>query len=314
MNQSIYHMADDQGMTTSDQVIKKDIIRRLMYTQANNLSVGTQIVGTETIDSLDIEFEYPGEMSAQYPVAMDSVTERERISWNRFEMSLEQGQSRYFMTDSAKLRGVSNLQQRMTSRRSGEALARRKDENIIGTIKDAAISENEEAIPNGEEWDQDTTDLVEEFRQMWEEILVNAPLSNLDVRNFSVVLPVRIWTQLNTLELINNVQQQMKDYLGQTFGFSLWPTKLGMHEDDKVDLQNTAIMIIPGSETAIHGQLSTSAASSAGVPLVETERAFGKGEDYLVKQWFNTGIMEHESAEAGKTPRVSVRTNVDSTQ
>lgn len=311
-NNSIEEIAAPDGQTTEDDVLKKQVVREILYKQAGNLSVGTQIVGTDEFDVLDVQFNYPGEMSAEYPVAQDSTTNRQRITWNEFDMSLRRGQSRYFITDSAKLRGVGDLQQNFTQRRSGEAMARRKDENILGTLADGAFSENTQSYSAGGEWDNDDVDVVDRLHGMWTDILVNAPINNANVNEMAVVLPIEIWSELNQVELINNVQQQLKDYLGQTFGFSLYPTKVGMKEDDQIDLQDTVTMMIPGQDTALHGVLSEDAADDAGVPLVEEERVTGTGEEYLVNQWFNTTILEHESGSGGTSPRIATRTNVNS--
>lgn len=307
-NKTIEEIASD-GQTTEDQVYRERIVRELLYKQAGNLSVGTQIVDETPFNTLDVKFSFPSEMSATYPVAQDSTDSRERITWEDFEMTLQRGQSRYFIADSAKLRGVDNLQLQMTQDRSGEAMARRKDENILGTLANGAYSENEDVAANP--WNSDDADIVNELHTMWTDILTNAPVNNVDIENFAVVLPIEVWTEINALELINNVQQQVSEYLGQTYGFSIFPTKVGMHDDDSIDLQDTAMMMIPGDDTAIHGVLSEDAASEAGVPLVEQERQQGKGEEYLVSQWFDTQVLEHESTGDGESPRISVRTGVN---
>lgn len=308
-NDSIEDIAAPDGQTTEDEVYRQRIVRELLYKQAGNLSVGTELVGETNFDTLDVKFSFPSEMSASYPVAQDSTDSRQRITWEDFEMTLRRGQSRYFIADSAKLRGVDDIQTQMTQERSGEAMARRKDENILGTLADGAYSENEDSVETS--WTSDDADIVDGLHQMWTDILTNAPINNVDIENFAVVLPIEVWTETNALELINNVQQQVQDYLGQTYGFSIWPTKVGMHPDDNVDLQDTAIMMIPGDDTAIHGVLSDSAANEAGVPLVEQERQTGKGEEYMVSQWFNTRVLEHEASGAGESPRISVRTGVN---
>jgi len=309
--QTITEIAAD-GEATEDDVLRRQVVRELLYKQAGNLSVGTQIVDTTSFDVLDVKFEYPGEMSAEYPVAQDTTVDRQKITWNEFDMSLQQGEGRYFIADSAKLRGMGDLQQRFTQQRQGEALARRKDENILSALLNGSPSANDDTASAGDEWDQANVDMVDELHGMWTDILTNAPINNANVGNFSVVLPIEIWAEINQVELINNVQQQIRDYLGTTFGFSIYPTKLGLHDDDQVDLQDEAIMLIPGDETAIHGMLSDGAAASAGVPLVEEERIAGRGDEYIVSQWFNTAIVEHEGAGTGESPRIATRKNVNS--
>lgn len=306
-NESIYQIA--AGETTEDQVYRMQVLRELLYKQSGNLSVGTQVVDETTFDVLDVQFSHPGEMTADYPVQQDAVTNRQRIDWQEFDMSLQRGQTRYFMADSAKLRGVGNIQQDRSQRRAAEAMARRKDENILETLNDGATAENTDTAANA--WNSDNADVVEYLYEMWTDILTTAPINNANINNFAVLMPIEIWTELNQVELINNVQQQIRNYLGQTFGFSMYPTKLGYNDDDQFDHRDTVTMLIPGDETAIHGVLSEDAASSAGVPLVEEERVTGRGEEYMISQWFNTSILEHESGSSGESPRIAVRNDVN---
>ena len=315
MNQSIEEFAANANMnygeTTRDQVLKEEIIRQVLYTESGQLTVGNQVVGTDQLSSLSVDFTYPGEASAEYPVDHDATTERQRITWSDFSMKLYQAQTRYAITDGAKLEGMAEMQMDRTRRRASEALARKKDENILKTLEEGAISENDETLPAGNEWNQDNVDMVDELWDMWTDILVNAPLNDMNVSNFSVILPIEIWAELNQTELINNVQQRLRDYLGQTFGFSFYPTKMGMHNDNDVDLQDSVIMLIPGGETAVHATLDPQVAASRGVPLTEQRRNWAQGEEWLIKQWFNTKVFEHESGDADASPRIAVRRNVN---
>jgi hypothetical protein len=316
MNAGIEEIAANENMnygeTNRDQVLKEEVLRQVLYTEAGQLTVGTNVIGTDQLSSLSVDFTYPGEASAEYPVDHDATTERQRITWSEFSMKLYQAQTRYAITDGAKLEGMSDMQMPRTRRRASEALARRKDENILKTLEEGAVSENTESLPSGDEWDQDNVDIVDELWDMWTDILVNAPLNSMDVSNFAVILPVEIWAQLNQTELINNVQQRLRDYLGQTFGFEMYPTKMGMHDDHNANLQDTAIMMVPGGDTAVHATLDPQVASNAGVPLTEQRRNFARGEEWLVKQWFNTKVFSHESGEDDVSPRISVRQNINS--
>jgi hypothetical protein len=311
------HNMGTKGDTTSDQVLKEEVVRRLLYTESGALSVGEQLVGTENMNQLGVDFEYPGETTAKHPIANDTLVDRQRITWERFSMRLRRGQTRFFMSDGAKLEGMAEMHLDRMRRRSSEALARRKDENILGRLYNGAWSENRDDMA-GEHWDDDGTDMIDELFEMWKELQIATPVSDLETSSYAVVLPAEIYIEMHKLELINDIQQQLKDAIGQMFDFTFYGTKLGFHPDDQAydkydyKAQDTAMMLIPGSDTALHGVLSPEAASSAGVPLAESERVYGAGEDYYVTQWFETGIMEHESSNEGETPRISVRTGVNS--
>lgn len=306
----------DIGDHTKDEVLKQEIVREIITANAGTLSVGTNLVGTRQMNQKSVEWTYPGSTTADYPVAPDTIVDRQRFGWKEFDMRLKRAQTRYFISDDAKLEGMADAQAERAASSSAAALARRKDDNILGTLVNGAYDENEKEA--GGNWRDISTDTMEEeLWEMWEDILVNTPVDSMDISSMAVVLPARVYTQLNRLKLINNIQQRMQDYLSQTFNFEFYPTKMGMHEDDQLeerhgyDMQDTALMVMTGPDTAIHGELSAEAAASAGVPLVEgPNREFGLGEDYLITQWFNTGIMEHETGKAGETPRVAVRSNI----
>lgn len=303
-----------RGDTTRDQVLKEEIVREILYTESGSISVGTELVAVQEMPQRAVHFTYPGEMDASYPVAPDTVGDRQRVTWAEFSMQLRRAQVRYGIADETKLAGMADLQMDTTQERASEALARRKDENILSTLADGAYSENEVTYGDGEEWNSDDfeeSDIVDGLFNLWKKIIVNAPLATLDNFNMAVALPAEVYTEVNKPMLINNVQQQIEQYLGTTFGFQLYPHKVGFHPNDKIDLQDTAIMVMPGSETAIHGELSASSAAAQGVPLVEEERQFGKGEQYIVSQWFNTGVMSHESQEEGVSPRIAIATGVN---
>lgn len=314
----------NHGDTTRDQVLKEELIRQLLYTESGSLSVGTEIIGSQTMDQRGVEFAYPGEMSAEYPVEMDTQSGRQRLEWSEFSIKLHRANVRYGISDGAKLEGMGEVQMDRTRRRASEALARRKDENILGTLAGGAFSENE---GTHDPWNLDESnggmDMVDAIWQMWKDIVVNAPVNSMDTFDMALILPAEVYVEINKLEMINNIQQRMRDYLGQAFGFQIYPTKLGFHDDDQPEKydgpstttnyvpQDTAIMLQAGSDTALHGELSASTAAARNVPLVEQERQFGKGEQYVVSQWFNTAVMEHETGESGKSPRISVRTGVN---
>lgn len=312
----------DVGDHTRDEVLKQDLIREIIYANAGAMSVGTELIPTRQMTSKSIQFEYPGSTTAEYPVAPDTLADRQRFTWKEFKMRLQRAQTRYFISDDAKLSGMADIQAQRAATEASRALAMRKDENILGTLLGGAYDENESDASG--HWNTpgtggiDEDELIDDLWAMWEEILVNTPLETAETGTLAVVLPVRVYTQLNRLKLINNIQQRTEDYLSQTFNFQFYPTKLHMHEDNQLEEQydvsteDTALMVMTGENTAVHGELSEQFASSVGVPLTEgPNREFGLGEDYLITQWYNTGIMEHETGKEGETPRIAVRHGVN---
>lgn len=313
--QSPYGAADDDdafGRYTRDQMMKEEVLRQTFYTEAAQMSIGEQLVGTQNLDGLRVAFQYPKEGTAEYPVDPNSTVNRQRIGWNDFDMTLYMAQARYAIDDMAKLEGNASQQLSMHRQRTSEALQRRKDENILSTVAHGAVPENVVHLADGEEWNSDTgSDVVERIQRMWSDLMVNAPLTSAQGGDAALAIPMEVWVELNELDMINNIQQALNEYIGRKYNLTILPHRMGLHDDHKYDMRDSAVMMFRGGDTAIHGVLDAAYARSRGVPLVEQTRQFSRGEDYLIKQWFNTKVFEHESGTPDKSPRIALETGIN---
>jgi len=65
--------------TVSEDVIKADVIRRIIYKKADLLATGTRMVGLEQFTNLDIKYQFPSTMSVDYPVAEGARAEHGKV-------------------------------------------------------------------------------------------------------------------------------------------------------------------------------------------------------------------------------------------
>lgn len=292
--------ADNYGETTSDDVVRREIVEEIVFKQSDLIAVGTDIIPQRTFNNLDVDFSYPKEIDGQYPVSENSIVERERVQWGDFELELEQAEARFMITDIARVRGQGQLQNEMSTRRAAEAIAKLKDDNILDTLLDGAPSATTKTLTRGndEGWDQSNGDPEQDVMDTWNNIFENSNVNENDIENTFLVAPSKVFAELNSLQLINNVQQRLRDYLGDTYGINLRFSRL-------LDDDNDALLVVGGEQTAIHGVLDHPA-----IDNVEQERVFGRGQDTLVKQFFGTAIVEDdgltdESYRIGKIENVS---------
>jgi len=293
----------DYGQQMVETAIRKDLIRKIIYHNANLISVGTKVVPTTMVDTLAIKFDYPSEMTAKYPVGDTAVAKRETINWSEFKVDLQKAQVHYMITDSAKLRALQGTQNAIMARRAAEALAKVKDDDILSVVHGGAG----ESVAASGQWNAAATDIESDIVTAWAKILETSNVNEQELlRAITLVVPVDAFARVNQLTLIGNVQQTLKHYLKTAYGVSMWPTrstKLG------TSTSTNALMFVPGALTAQHGVLSPAAAASAQVPLVERERIMGSGWDYLISQWFKTVVIDDGST-AGQTDRICKITNV----
>jgi len=287
----------DYGQQLVDANIKKELIRKIIYHGADLLSVGIKVAPTTNLDVLDVKFNYPSSMTGQYPVADDAIAPREKITWSQFTLALQKAQIHYFITDSAKLRAVTGTQNVINARKSSEALALLKDDEILTVLYAGAGG----SVTAGAKWTSASCDIEADIVNAWNGILDNSNVNTQEIQNLALIVPTAAFAKVKTLKLIGNVQQTIEKYIGQSFGITVYPsrtTKLG------AAASTDALLMVPGDLTARHGVLSPAAAATAGVPLVERERVMGAGDDYLVTQWYKTIVIEDGKAAATKTYRI----------
>ncbi|MFB6236930.1 MAG: hypothetical protein ABEH81_01030 [Halopenitus sp.] len=272
-----------EGETTSDDVVKANVVQEIIEKQADLISVGTEIVPEREFSALDVDFSYPGEIEGEYPVDENSVVDRERVVWNEFDLTLEQAEARFMLTDIARVREQESIQNEMSIQRAAEAIAEEKDYNILETLNNGAPTTTSITLNRSQDegWDQDGGDPEADIVQAWNNIFDHSNVNENDSQNTYVVAPASTFGTLNSLQLINNVQQTLRDYIEDAYGINI---RFSRHVPN-----NDAIVAVGGNQTAIHGVLD-----SDEIEAVETQRVFGRGDDWLMRQFFNTAVVEDE--------------------
>jgi len=287
------------GETTSDDVLKRRVLREVIYRESDLIAVGTNVLPERSFDQLDIEFQFPSEINAEYPVGENSIVDRSKVTWREMDVTLHQAEARFMITDMARLREQDSLQNEISTQRAAEALADEKDANILNTLHAGSPADNTITLDRtaDEGWDQSGSEIESNVVTAWNRIFDHSNVSENDVEDSHLIVPAAVYGQLNTLQLINNVQQNLRDYLEESYGMNIWFTRT---------LDTDAVMAVGGEETGVHGVLETD-----DIPFVEEERQMGRGTDVLTRQFFNTGIME-DTGLNGENYRITTIENVAS--
>lgn len=292
-----YNAPGGSGETTTDDVLKTEVIREVVYRQTDHIAIGTDILPERNFDDLDITFAFPSQIDAEYPVGENSVVDREKVLWEEMDMSLLQAEARFMITDMARLRGQGNVQNEVSTRRAAEALAEQKDNNILNTLTAGAPTQNNVTndTASSEAWDQSNGDPENDINQAWNNIFAYSNVRENDLNRSHLVVPAEVFAELSSLQMINNVQQNVRDYIEDSLGLQIHFSR---------HLGTDGVLAVGGEETGVHGVLDTDE-----IPLVEQQREFGRGTDYLTKQFFNTGIMEDDGLD-GQSYRIAKIENV----
>jgi len=278
--------------TVSEDVIKADIIRQVVYRRADFISTGVKVVGVREFTGLDIKYQYPSEMDVAYPVAEGARAERGKITWTEFNISLQKAEGSFMITDEATLRGLDQIQYNTGVRRLGEAMAKAKDHEILDKLWTGAGVAH--SVASGETVESTIATVIS--------LILQAPgVTDADMRNISMIVPVDHYSKILKLKQIDGAWMTTAEWATRVYGIQVLVTK-----DTTLVGQNRALMLIRGEETAVHGVLRP----PVGVPLVETKRIEGVGREYIVRQFFATKVVP-DAADVKETKRIAAISTIN---
>lgn len=281
-------------MDHSDDVIKRDVIREVIYRQSAWLSLAKDAVPVMSFDGIDVKWSFPTEMTGEYPVPEDATTTIEKpMQAVEFSMTLQQGEVRYYMTDYAKLRQLGNFQVEFSRRRAAEKLAELKNKNILDALFAGAYSSNDTAATAA--WDTfpttaTGTGISRDIAAAMGKILANSEVQMEEMNNFVLLVPSSVWAVTQAPVEIENIRQSIASYFGSRYSLKIYPLRYSTLTTAKA-----AYLYVNSPNTIIHGVLNPGA---GGVPLVEETRKEGRGTEYLIRQFFNTKVVPYSSTVA----------------
>ena len=293
-------MTPGRGVTASDQVLHRELVRELIYKRADLISVGVDLVGLRAFDNLDVKYAFASDAAVEYPVAEGSGADLTRVTWAEFGLSLEKAEGRFFITDEAKIRGVGDLQWQTGIRRIGEALAAEKDTNILATMY-AGTAQTRACTAN---WDVATAaQITGDISNVVNLLIASRGATDADLGNITFIVPIPAWTGLLRIFNIGGANVQLLSWIQGSYGITIRPTKNTLLGFGAI---TRGLAMLTGASTGVHGVLSP----QPGVPLVETKRQEGIGTEYIVRQWFATTTIP-DNAGSMLTNRICTLTNID---
>jgi len=287
--------------TTSDVAFKREIVKQYVYKASSLLAVGTQILPPEPTNIFNFDISFPGDLTSEFPIPEGARAGRTRVEWTPYRWYLKKSQGAFLITDESTIKGTDQLQNRMSVMKAIEAIANDEDAEIIDAII-AGVHTGAGYYVNvaaGSEWDTASGDPEKDILAARSIVNQYSNVQAAELRKAIVLVHVNVSGELFKLQLINNVQQTLAGYLQSSFGITILETR-------DADLVDTAGFIVPGMNTGHHMVYDGTA-----VPLSESERVLGVGEDYLVTKYFGSKVVP-ESASDTDNYRIVKIANVKS--
>jgi len=281
------------GVTTSDKnIVKRDIIKKVVYKKAEEMLVGKNAIPLENSDALDLKFVLPKETAfTPSKVAEGARAKRRRMEWFEVSQYLEKYQTEVLITDEAKARQLEKLQTRKSLDAASRGMAIAKDKDIF-TVLSAGAGKSQAATAC---WDASDADPVGDIAKAIAYIMDNTVLLETELKSINVFYPACLFAHLTKLTEIENIHRSVIDYMKAQWGIGFYPTR---------QLEDDALVVVNSPETAFHYTYT-----GADVPTSEEERIPGVGDNYIITQYFKTFIMPE--SEGGTTnKRIYKITNV----
>tara|TARA_Y100000592_G_scaffold97110_1_gene167062 strand:- start:1143 stop:2048 length:906 start_codon:yes stop_codon:yes gene_type:complete len=279
---------------TSDAVLEQTL-RDFIQTQSSLIAVGTQVVGVRRVPWLDFTWYTGAEGTFTYPLADNAVTDPTHIGTENYTVRLKKGQGRCIFLDSTLLRGESfeNMDRQQL------AIVRNMADVIDDLILEALIAGagQTETIAGGAEWDTSSADAEKNILNAMDKIFQNGKVSGNEP--LALIVPAKYRSVLLDTTLYGNVVESLEDHLKRQANLTVYYSRNSR-------LSDTALLMVPGSETAEFFQYN-----GDGFQETELTRIPGVGFDWMLTGYMGCVIHEHQDgASSGTSNRICKIANI----
>jgi hypothetical protein len=269
----------DYGETTSDrEILKRDILKRVIYKKADQLMTGKDIIVIQNMDALDLKLKMPATTRlTPQRIAEGAKGRMQTIEWFDVNETMNKEQTRVMVTDEAKARQLSGMQTRYSINAAADGIAWSRDTDIYSTLV-AGVAGTDAASGL---WTDPATDIATDISNTIEEIFDHSTIRESDLASIRVAYPQGLYGHISKPVQVGMIQSTIKSWMTQEFKIAFVPTR---------QLTTSCLVTVVGEETAIQVVYSGS-----DIPLVEPYREPGVGDMYMVTQYFLTFIVPEAS-------------------
>jgi len=262
--------------STDPTLLKAELIREWVYGEAESLLVGKAAVPETPMRNLDMKFIFPRETAEDYPLQESFEGSRaDYIKMSYFETNetMQKWQQAVMITDEAKARRMGKEQLQMTMDFAAQSFALKKDAQIFSTlIAGAGGTDAASGL-----WSDNTTEIASDLALTIGKILTSTKATDADIRNVICFYPIQLWGYLKMPVQIGDILMSIQSFIQKEYRVKTIPTR---------QLKTDALVVIGGKNVARHVVYTGN-----DIPTVEHQRLIGKGEEWLITQYFKTFIM-----------------------
>lgn len=300
------------GEASFDEVVQLTIIRQKIFQESALIAATGGVVATRAMDSLEAQIFAPTDdaVLTTYPVPPEAIgiTARAKpITYNIQKVDLDLAETRYFISDDAKLRGASEWLEQDSIKRAAEHLAETKDKHVLTQLIADAPAGNDVAATAV--WSSSTATPEDDVASAVTNIITNSnmPSSQFMKPNaFTMIIPVAAFEGVTKLKLIRNIIQPLEDFITTQY-----KVQIVLSRQPRVESTwpiDTEAIILPTQDTSI-GFLGTF--DGGGIVPAQMRKRLDRGEDIITREWFRwTTIPEPLDGSTTTNARIAKITGV----
>lgn len=280
------------GQLASDKdAMKKEIIRHILYTEAESMLEFGAAVETRTVNELNFGMTLPQvERLDPEQVEEGTLARYQKLGWFDIYTRMKKYQTRLMTTDEAKARNQMDIQMEYTMTAVARGLAWAKDEEIKNQLKTHAGT----TIGADAHWDDPAaSNIPADIAECIKWVLSKTYMNVAQMKGAQLFYPAEMWAFMNQPARPNEyttLGMSPVEWVQQKYGVQFIPTR---------QLDTEAMLVYKGQETALHLVYSGNA-----IPLVEQAREYGVGDMWYVTQLYNTHVMPNSQADQTKNNRI----------
>ncbi|MCK9459946.1 MAG: hypothetical protein M0R80_09940 [Proteobacteria bacterium] len=290
------------GALTSDKdAMKKDIVKRILYTEAETMLEMGRAVVVQGIDQLSYGMTFPTvERLDPQQVTEGTIADYQKLSWAEFYGSMKKFQDIILTTDEANARNQMNIQMPYTMTAIARGLAWAKDKEIKTVVKAAAGK----TVSVSAYWDDPvSSNLPKDIAEAMAFALSTTYMNVVDLKGGILFYPAELWAFMNQPARPNEytmLGMSPIEWVQQKYGVTFIPTR---------QLDAEAMLVFPGQWTALHMIYM-----GGDIPLVEYAREYGTGNKFYVTQMYSTLAMPNSTTDRLKNNRIILLSGVCQTR
>jgi hypothetical protein len=278
----------------SDAVLEQTL-RDFIELQSTTIAVGTDLVGVRSVDWMSFKWYSGTDGTFTYPVDDNAVVDPTKIGTSNYNIALKKGQGRCTFLDTTLLRGESFE----TMDRQQQAIIRNRATVIDDVILEALVdgAGQSVAVSAGSEFDTANEDAEGIILSAMDLIYANSRSNGNEP--LALVMPASLRSVLMNTTLYGNVVESLGEHLRRMANLTIYYSRNSR-------LADTALLLIPGSETAEFFSYN-----GPGYQETELTRIPGVGYDWLLTGYMGCVIHEmQDGAASGKNNRICKITNI----